>query len=73
VCDIWQFTQIWNVPLRGELSNPASPAITVALAQLAGRRGGEVNLPHGGALLRLPTLLVYIVFGGTSSGAAGGR
>ena len=62
---IWQFTQIWNEFLFAvTLTDDANQPITVPIANLAGGRAVDWNLPMAAALLAaLPTLLVYIILG----------
>lgn len=63
---IWQFTQIWNEFLFAVTltSGTGNAPITVALANLAGGRAVQWNLPMAGSIMAaLPTLIVYVLLG----------
>lgn len=63
---IWQFTQAWNEFLFAVTltSGTGNEPITVGLANLAGGRAVQWNLPMAGAIMAaIPTLIIYIVLG----------
>lgn len=62
VIAIWQFTNIWNEFLFAvTITTSIKQPIMVALQNLSGSQIVQWNVQMAGALLALPTLLVYML------------